>query len=136
MSSIPNGGLNNQKDYDVRDIQVALGGTAVTDIAQVGWSGAKDHERVYTPDNNLIYVHASPEIDLTIAVHNTSPTIPAAIAAWENEETLTVSLNAPDDAGYDGRQFRFCKVTDIDPGDEEIDSMPDFTIELMAGDSN
>lgn len=133
MSAIPQG-LDQQKDYDVRDIQVALGGAAVRDIAQVGWSGGKDHDKVYTPDGNLIYVHSSPDITGTIAVHNTSPTIPAAIAAWKNEETITVSMNAPSDAGYSGVQFRYCKVTDVDPGDEEIDEMPDFSIEFTCGD--
>lgn len=133
MSSIPQS-LNQSKDYDVRDISIALGGAAVTDIAQVGWSGSKDHEKVYTPDNNLIWVHNSPDITGTIAVHNTSPTIPAAISAWKNEDSITITLNTPDDAGYDGAQFRYCKVTDVSPAEESIDEMPDFTIDFSAGD--
>ena len=133
MSSIPQG-LGQSKDYDVRTLTVALGGAALEDIAQVGWSGGKDHDFEYTPDNNLIVVHNSPEITGTFAVHNSSPTIDAFITAWQNEEFISANISAPDDAGYGGVQFQHVKVTDVDQSDEEIDGMPDFTAEFQAGD--
>ena len=133
MTLNPNGSYE-ERDYDVRTMSVVAAGGSVEDIAQAGWDSSKDHEMVYTPDNKVIRVHSSPETSLTIAVHNTSPTIPAFRAAYASEESFAATFNAPDDAGYDVEAFLFCAVDSLDPGDEEDSNMPDYTVEITAGD--
>lgn len=133
MGLNPNGSYEN-KDYDVRTMSIVAAGGRVRDIAQAGWDSSKDHELVTTPDGTVVRVHSTHETSLTIAVQNTSPTIPLFRSSYATEESFATTFNAPDDAGYDLETFLFCAVDSVSPGDEEDSNMPDYTAEITAGD--
>jgi len=128
--------LEQQKDYNVGTVTAALGGARVEDHAQVGWNGEKGHEWTYTPDNNLIIVASTPEITGSVAVHDTSPMVDAAISAWENDETMSISYTPPNDAGHSAKTFRYCRITSVDQGSWEINGMPTVTFEWQGGDTS
>lgn len=116
------------KEYDVRTAALVVGNYRIEDIESFGWTSSKGHEAQATIDNNRVWVKAVPEIDGSLVMKATSPSIPAVREVYEQDDVVSLTGELAEDDVRDNITFIGCMLTDFDASDHEIDGMP--TVEV------
>jgi len=146
---------NRAKQFDARTAALVVNGNVLEDIESFGFDQSKDHELVYTLDQNAIWVKSTPELTGSFVVKETSPSIPIitklflrdipfditvrlANTATENEGQgfeQDEQFSFPSDADVsemDFVQFSNVMITDWSKSDYQVDDMPTMTAEWQA----
>jgi len=124
--------MSETKDFDVNDIAVFVDGGRIGDLGSVGWDDSKDHELEETigPDGN-VWVISTGETEATIGVKATSPSIPDLESAYEDVQTVSMTLKYAEAEPRETSDFLDGKITSFGPSDDyEIDGMPAYEGEI------
>ena len=136
MASIAGGTFQQQKDFDPMSSAFVIGGVALVDVEQMGYSSEKGHGLNNTVDNNAITVDNTPRVSATAAVYATSESINALRALYNNNVTFDANYKPSDDAGDDPITLIACRIQDYERSNVEINGIPTFTVNLEGYDTS
>lgn len=148
---------NRGKQFDARTAALVVDGNVLEDVESFGFDQSKDHELIYTLDQNAIWVKSTPELSGSFVVHETSPTIPIISRLFLRDIPFDITVrlantatkpegqalgpreeetfNFPSDidvSGQDFVQFSNVMITDWSKSDYQESDMPTMTAEWQG----
>lgn len=123
------------KEYDVRTAAIVVDQNQIQDIESFGWTSSKDHDPQATIDNNRVWVKAVPEIDGSLVMKATSPSISAVRAIYEQDQVVSLTGELAEEDARDNITFIGCMLTDFDSSDHEVDGMPTVEVSWQGVDT-
>ena len=116
--------MTQTKDFDVDEITVFVDGERVGDLDAVGWDSSQDNELERTiGDDGNVWVLAHEEPEVTVAVKNTSKSIPRLEQAYQNQETISITLKYAEVEPRTESQFLDGKFNSFGPDDDYDDGI-------------
>ena len=113
-------------DFDVDEITVFVDGERVGSLDSIGWNDSAGHELDKTVgDDANVWVIADNETEATVAVKAVSQSIPRLEQAYQNAETISLTVKYAETEPRIESNFLDGKFLSFGPADDyENDTMP------------